>query len=286
VVDLAAPDATNRVPEGEEAPPTDTPTLAARLGNYTQISDKKVKVSHTSEAVDAAAEDIQKIGKQVALKIRELKRDMEMMLLQNLPASPGAGQAATTRQAAGFPAFLRTNTIRTAGGVNPTLSNSPHGYPNAAAVAGTTPVALTEKQFNDIIAKCWVAGAEPTMALVNAGNKRLISSTFTGASTRYKDAIDKRLVSAIDVYTSDFGELTIVPTRFIPQTDGIVAGDNWPVYIIDPEFARVAWLDPMQQKPLAETGHSRNRLVWCEYTLQVDNEAAHGVIADTTGLAP
>ena len=174
VVALAAPDVTNRVPEGEEAPPTDSPTLAARLGNYTQISDKKVKVSHTSEAVDAAAEDIQKIGKQVALKIRELKRDMEMMLLQNVPASPGAGQAATTRQAAGFPAFLRTNVIRAAGGINPTLSNSPHGYPNAAATAGTTPVALTESQFNTIIAACWTAGAEPTMALVNAGNKRLI----------------------------------------------------------------------------------------------------------------
>ena len=43
-------------------------------------------------------------------------------------------------------------------------------------------------------------------------------------------------------------------------------------------------LDEVQQKPLAETGHSIRTLVWCEYGLQVDNEAAHGVIADTNNL--
>lgn len=281
VVDLAAPDGTNRVPEGEQAPATDAGTLALRMSNYTQISDKKVVTSHTSEAVDAAAEDIQKIAEQVALKMREMKRDCEVMLTQNIAADPGAGVGATTRVSAGLGAFLRTNTIREAGGADPTLSGTTQGYPNAAATPGTAPAALTEDNFNQIITDCWTAGGTPTMALVHSGNKRLISSTFTGASTRYKDAIDKRLVAAIDIYTSDFGELQIVPTRFMEPTDGN-GGDNWPVYVLDPEYYRVAWLDEVKQKPLAETGHARERLVWGEYGLQVDNEAAHGVIADTT----
>lgn len=284
VVDLAAPDINNRVPEGEQAPGTDTPTLARRLGNYTQISDKKVVTSHTDEAVDSAAEDINRLAEQIALKMREMKRDVEMMLLQNIAAVPGAGQAATTRVTAGLPAFLRTNVNRAAGGSNPTLSGTTQGYPNAAATPGTTPVALTETAFNNVIAACWTAGAEPTMALVNATNKRLISSTFTGSSTRYKDATDKQLVAAIDVYTSDFGELDIIPTRFIPNTDFVppsTPGDNIPVYILDPDYLRMAWLDTVKQKPLAETGHARSRLIWGEYGLQVDNEAAHGVLADT-----
>lgn len=284
VVALAEPSMTNRVAEGEQAPGTDTPTLAVRLGNYTQISDKKVATSHTDEAVDAAAEDINRLAEQVALKMRELKRDVEMMLLQNIAAVPGAGEAATTRVAAGFPAFLRTNVLREAGGANPTLSGTTQGYPNAAATPGTTPAAITEDDFNDVITACWRKGAEPTMALVDALNKRVISKTFTGSSTRYKDATDRALVAAIDVYTSDFGELDIVPTRFIPPTDG-AGGNNYPVYLIDPDYVRMVWLDEVQQKPLAETGHARSRLIWGEYSLQVDNEEAHGVLADTNGAA-
>jgi Family of unknown function (DUF5309) len=286
VVDLAAPDINNRVPEGEQAPGTDNGTLANRLGNYTQISDKKVVTSHTDEAVDSAAEDINRLAEQVALKMREMKRDVEMMLLQNIAAVPGAGQAATTRVSAGLPAFLKTNVVRAAGGANPTLSGGTDGYPNAAATPGTTPVALTEDAFNEVIGKCWKAGAQPTMALVEALNKRVISKTFTGSATRYKDAIDKTISAAIDVYVSDFGELDIVPTRFLPNTDFVApatTGNNIPVYVLDPDYLRMVWLDEVKQKPLAETGHARSRLIWGEYGLQVDNEQAHGVIADTNG---
>ena len=284
VVDLAAPDIANRVPEGEQNPPTDDPTLAVRLGNYTQISDKKVVTSQTDQAVDAAAEDINRISEQIALKLREMKRDVEMMLLQNISATPGAAEAAGTRQTAGLPGFLRTNSFREAGGADPTLSGGTSGYPNAPATPGTVPVPLTEDVFNNAITACWTQGSTPTMALVDALNKRVISSTFTGSSTRFKDATDKKLVAAVDIYTSDFGEIDIVPTRFLPSTQQAGDGANIPVYILDPDYARMVWLDEVQQKPLAETGHARARLVWGEYGLQVDNEAAHAVIADTNGL--
>lgn len=282
-VDLQSPDASNRVPEGEDAPSVDDATLATRYSNYTQISDKVVSTSHTSEAIDAAAEDVQKIAKQITLKLKELKRDMEIMLTDNVPAVPGAAQGATTRQTAGLRAFMRTNTARGATGADPTLSGGTDGYPNAAAVAGT-PRPMTEALFNDVIEQCWQAGADPTIALVNSGNKRVISETFTASSTRYKDAIDKRLVNSIDIYTSDFGELQVVPTRFMrasnPGTDTAFS-----VMVLDPNFARVAFLETIRQKPLAETGHSRKRLIWGEYGLQVDSEKAHGEIADTTNAA-
>ena len=77
-----------------------------------------------------------------------------------------------------------------------------------------------------------------------------------------------------------------MPTRFLPNTDFVppsTLGDNIPIYVIDPDFVRMVWLDEVKQKPLAETGHARSRLIWGEYGLQVDNEQAHGVIADTTG---
>lgn len=279
IVDLAAPDSDNRVIEGDDAPAVDEGTLATRVGNYTQISDKRVKTSHTSEASDAAAEDIQKISKQIALKMREMKRDKEVMLLSNVAANPGA--SGTARVAAGVPAWIRTNTIDEAGGADPTLSGGANGYPNAAATAATAAATLTEDQFNDAIQSAWEAGGNPTIAMVNAGNKRLISNTFTGSSTRYKDAIDKTLVNAIDIYDSDFGQLSVVPNRWQPAIDA-PTNTQYYVLLLDPEFMGVSYLEDVRQKPLAETGHSKDRLVWCEYTLQVDNEAAHAIIRGKT----
>lgn len=283
VVTLNAVDATNRVIEGEDAPATDAATNGVRLGNFTQISDKKVIVSHTSEAVDAAADNLQKIAKQMTFKMKELKRDKEVMLLQNIAAA--AGSSGVARAAAGLPAFLRTNTIFTSGGADGTLSGTTSGYPNAASTPGTTPGEFTEDDFNDAIQSTWENGGDPTLVLVNANNKRIISETFVGNATRYKDTVDQKVINSIDFYESDFGTLTIVPTRFMLPNDG-AGGDNYMVLGIDPEFIHILYLETLQEAPLAKTGHNNKRLMWCEYTLQVDNEAAHFTIRDTDGVMP
>lgn len=284
IVELKDPDGSNRVIEGDDSPATDEGTLAERIWNFTQISDKVVSVSQTSQAVDAAAENIQRMSKQKALKMKEMKRDMEVMLLQNVPGV--AGSSGVARQTAGFPAFLRTNASITAGATAPTLSATTEGYPNAGWGDATATRVFDENTLNTVIAAGWESGAEPSVIMLNGGNKRRLSATFTGNSTRYKDAIDQRLVASIDFYESDFGELTVVPNRFQPTLNDGGDDDNYAVYIIDPEYARMAWLDPVQSKPLAETGHALNELVWGEYGLQVDNEAAHGIIPDTDNTVP
>lgn len=284
ILALADPQDDNRVLEGDDAPGIDTGTLATRVGNYTQISDKVVSTSNTSNAVTAAAENIQRLPKQVALKMRELKRDMEVMLLSNVAAAAGAaGPPGTARTAAGLPVWIRTNVVAPADSTDPALSDTTSGFPDTACGVGTV-ADLTEDDFNDVIQACWESGGNPTIAMVNANNKRIISETFTGSSTRYKDATDKRLVNAIDIYTSDFGELTVVPNRFQPALDAPPTA--FAVYVLDPDYIEIAFLETMRQKPLAETGHSTKRLVWCEYTLCVLNEAAHGIIRDTNGTMP
>lgn len=275
VVDLASP-AANRVLEGEAAPGNDAPTNAVRLGNYTQISDKVVEVSDTAEAVNGAA-DVQTLAKQVAFKLKELKRDMELMLVSNVAAV--AGGASTARITAGLPAFLRSNVSRGTSGANGTLSGTTAGYPNAAATDGTAR-ALTEQMLKDVIASCWNNGAEPSIVLCGSAVKQKISSTFTGSATKYQDMTNKKsLVAAIDVYVSDFGTLQIVPSRFL-ETRTVAARD---VFVLDPNYARVAFLKNVNQKPLARTGHSERRLIAAEYGLQVDSEKAHGIIADING---
>ena len=51
-------------------------------------------------------------------------------------------------------------------------------------------------------------------------------------------------------------------------------------YVIDPNYARVAYLQQTKQEDLAKTGHSQRKLISCEYGLQIDAESAHGVIRD------
>ena len=275
VVDLAAP-AANRVLEGEAAPGNDAPTNASRLGNYTQISDKVVEVSDTAESVNGAA-DVQTVAKQVAFKLKELKRDMELMLVSNVAANAGA--AGTARVTAGLPAFLTSNVSRGSGGANPTLSGTTAGYPDAAATDGTAR-ALTEAMLKTVIAACWDNGAEPSLVVCGSAVKQKISSTFTGSATKYQDMTEKKTLSAaIDVYVSDFGTLTIVPSRFL-ETRTVAARD---VFVIDPNYARVAFLQNVKQRPLARTGHAERRLISVEYGLQVDTQKAHGIIADIDG---
>jgi hypothetical protein len=273
-VDLAAP-AANRVLEGEAAPGNDAPTNAVRLSQYTQISDKVVEVSDTNQKVNGVA-DAQTVAKQIAYKLKELKRDIEVMLLSNVAAVPG--DATTARVTAGLPAFLRTNVDRGTGGASGTLSGTTSGYVNAAATDGT-PRALTEAMLKSVIAQCWDNGAEPSIVLCGSAVKQKISSTFTGSATKFKNVDDKKVVAAVDLYVSDFGELQIVPTRFLETRT--VAGRD--VFVLDPNYARVAYLQTVQQKPLARTGHAERRLISTEYGLQIDSQKAHGVIADING---
>ena len=269
VVDLAAASGSNRVIEGEAAPGNDAPTNAVRQANYTQISDKVVEVSDTANAVKGAA-DAQTTAKQIAYKLKELKRDMEKMICDNVAASAGA--SGTARQTAGLPAFLRTNVSRGTSGADGTTSGTGSaGYVNAAATDGTAR-AVTESLLKEVIADCWDAGAEPSLVICGSSQKQTIS-TFTGNSTKFKEITDKTLSAAIDIYVSDFGELQIVPSRLSRTRD---------VLVLDPNYARVAYLQPTTQKELSRTGHAERRLISVEYGLQVDNEAAHGAVADVS----
>lgn len=267
VVELGSVDTNNAVPEGEDTPSVDSPVVALRMVNYTQIMDKVVKVTDTSQRVDGAAK-VEKLAKQISYKLKELKRDKETALLANAAAVPGAAVGATTRKMAGFEAFIITNASRGASGAAPTLSGTTDGYPNAAHTPGTAR-AITEDIVNTVIQSCWTQGGEVKYGIVGPSTKRTISKTFNGYATKYKDADAKKLINAIDVYESDFGQIQIVPNRFSNAAS---------MLFIDPEFVSICELQPTRQLELARTGHTENRLIQWEGTLQVGNQKACGIV--------
>jgi hypothetical protein len=51
-------------------------------------------------------------------------------------------------------------------------------------------------------------------------------------------------------------------------------------FVLDPEYAALAYLRPFQTNELARTGDSEKTQILAELTLEVRNEAAHGLVAD------
>lgn len=274
-VDLAAVDTSNRQLEGD-ALGNSAPTNAVRKGGYTQISAKVSETSSTANSVNGVA-SAQTIAKQIAYKLQELKRDMESMLLDNTAANAGA--AGTARATAGLPAYLTSNVNRGTGGANGTTSGTGEaGFVNAAATDGTLRP-ITEALLQGVIADCWNAGATPSIVMCGSAQKQKIS-TFTGNATRFKEAEDKKLSAAIDIFESDFGQLSIVPNRLM-RSRTVSSVDYTPdVLVLDPSYAEVVYLQTAKQEPLAKTGLSERRLISCEYGLQVTSQKAHGIIAD------
>lgn len=269
-VSLDAASDSNAVVEGADAD-NDDPNNAVKLGNYCQLSDKTAQVSTTNDAVDGVG-DVQTMDQQVALKSQALKLDMEKQMLSNKAAN--GGNASTARVSASFISFLRSNVSRGSGGANPTLSDTTTGYPNAAPTDGTQRE-FTEALFKDVMQLAYDNGGKPSMALMGSYNKR-VASGFTGNATRYKDVEDKKIVAAVDIYVSDFGSVSLAPSRHIRTRDCI---------LVDPSMVSVDFLQKFGREKLAKTGHSNREMVSVEYTLKVRNEKAHGHVADLTTSA-
>jgi hypothetical protein len=263
---LASSVTNNAVIEGDEIAFTTTADRV-RLGNYTQISRKQVIVSGTARAVNmAGVED--ELAYQIAKQGKELRLDMEKRACGQFPAV--AGGAATARETAGFEAFLTTNVNNSSTGAsNPTLSGSTKGYPNAAPVDGTLR-AFSETILKDVIQKSWTSGGKAAMAIVGPVNKARASG-FTGIAQIRKEAAGERpatIMGAADVYVSDFGNITFVPSRQVRESAAL---------FVDPNYASIVTLRPFELIELAKTGDAEKRALITEWGVKVNTEKAHGV---------
>ncbi len=258
---LAAASATNAVIEGDDAT-TDASAATTRLGNYTQIQDKVARTTGTEDTVKKAGRG-NELDYQVMKRSKELKRDMEASLFAN--NAKVAGNDTTARELAGIPAWLATNTSAGTSGSDPT------GDGTDARTDGTQR-AFTEDLLLDVMQSCWENGGEPDALIVGPFNKRKVSG-FTGVATKFKDVDDKKIIASADVYVSDFGEINIVPNRFSRPRDAI---------LLQKDMFKAAMLRPMFTEPLAKTGDSERKQILVEWTLQMCNEAAHGIVADLT----
>lgn len=202
--------------EVEHTPPSVTQS-------YAQNFIKNIIVPDTLQ-------DVQTYGMKKAYQyfskkaMKELALDMEMALISQSPQGP-----AQPRKLTGMTSAITTNVLD---------------------AAGASP--LTEEMFNDLLQAAWDQGSEPSVVLVNSAQKRVISN-FTGGTVKNLDAKDKKLFMGVDWLDTDFGEVKVVLTRYLAQSE---------VLAIDPNLWELAWLKRAKHNPLGKMGdNTRGQIV-------------------------
>jgi hypothetical protein len=210
------------------------------------------------------------INDQLAKASAEVKRDIELTLLSNQTATNG--NSSTARKLGGLQAWLATNGDFGVGGSAGSLGTT-------ARTNGTNRT-FTETELKTVIKEVYQSGGNPKVLMVNPGHKQTVSAFAGIAAQRYMAPSNEptTIIGAADVYLSDFGTVSVVPNRFMTSTN---TGDEV-AFVVDPDMAAVAYLRPFQTNELAKTGDAEMTQLLAELTLEVKNEAAHGIVADIT----
>lgn len=234
------------------------------LNNVCQISYKVIGVTGTQEAIRHYGRGSE-LDYEVAKKGKELKKDMDNDICANVPKVTGT--AIIARKTAGIESWLKTNTSKGALGVDPT------GDGSDARTDGTQR-AFTEDLLQSVLQSAYTnSGERPNKLVVGAFNKKQVAG-FAGGATRQVDAKSKAVYASVDIYYGPYGEvLDVIPSRQSRSRSALVLND---------EYLKLAVLRPMQDKQLAYTADTEQRVLLTEYAFIPGNEAAHGIVADLT----
>lgn len=255
--------ANNAVIEGDDAT-TDAAVATLRRDNQTQISDKVARVTGTGRKVNTAGRG-DELDYQMLKKGRELRRDMEKVATDN--KAKVVGNDTTARELAGAAAWIATN-IDDASDATASTGDGTDAHTDGTARA------FTEDQVKGVMKLVFDEGGNPDM-LMTGGFNRQIASSFSAGRTNMQRSEDKVLHATFDVYDSDFGELKIVPNRFMEaRTAMILEMDMWALSFIPGRN--------FLTEELAKTGDSDRRQILSEYTLEARNQKANGIINDLT----
>ena len=153
---------------------------------------------------------------------------------------------------------------RTAGGIiNQVTTQAINGVTNSN-VGSAGGAQITSTLLNGYLGASAQFGKTVNTLLVNANLKQRIS-TFSVNNTRNVDAASKELVQAVDVYSSDFGIVTIQYHRYVPTTS--VVG-----YIKD--YFSIGFLDAMKYEDRPAAGYYKAGAIVGELTYQLANQYA------------
>jgi len=243
----------NAALEGAERPNVRF-TNRVRYGNYTQIFTEAVEVSGS----DMAARQVglaDELDYQKQERLRELIRNLENTIINGgKPGSDPQGSGTVRRTMKGIVQHLSTNVFHAGDSGFPTGND------------------LDEAKVNYVLRNIWENSSGNVNLIVVGGFQKRKINAFCSESRTY-GAGDTTFTDMVSLYESDFGVCRIVTTRWLPQDTALFL-----------DASRIGVLPLAGRnfhfKPLASTGDYECGQLIGEYTLELKNEAAHGVIRD------
>ena len=243
----------NAALEGADKP-TARFTNRTRCSNCTQIFTATVEVSGT----DIAASQLglaDELDFQKQERLRELIRDLENTVINGgQPSSNPEGSSSVRRSIQGIVQHLSSNVFHT----------GDSGFPS-----GTD---LDEEKINYVLRQIWDNSSGNVDLIVVGGFQKRKINAFC-ADSRSFGANDTTFTNLVSIYESDFGVCRIITTRWMPA-DAVLLLDSSRVNVL-PLAGR-----SFHFKPLASSGDYECGELIGEYTLELKNEAAHGMIRD------
>jgi len=229
-------------------------TNRSRCGNYTQIFTAAVEVSGT----DMAASQLglaDEMDYQKQERLRELLRDLENTVINGgQPSSGPEGSGTVRRSMKGIIQHVSTNVFHTGDSGFPTGND------------------LDEAKINYVLRQIWESSSGNVDLIVVGGFQKRKINAFTADSRSYA-AGDTTFTDMVNIYESDFGICRIATTRWMPQ-DAALLLDSSRISVL-PLAGR-----SFHFKPLASSGDYECGELIGEYTVELKNEAAHGLIRD------
>ncbi len=237
----------NAALEGADAP-TARFTNRVRKGNYSQIFTSSVRVSGSDLAVRKLSL-ADELDYQKQERLREMLRDLENTVLNGVAAAANPQGSASVR--------------RTMNGIIPSLTSN---------ITDASAAALTEATLNSALRSIWSnASASIDTIVVNGFQKRKINNFITSSQSYAAD--DTTYRNLVSIYESDFGVCRVILSRTVPA-DTVLLLDSSRIDVL-PLAGR-----SFHYKPLAASGDYEAGEIIGEYTLELRNESAHGMITN------
>ncbi len=227
-------------------------TNRTRCGNYTQIFTATVEVSGSEMSASQLGLD-DEMDYQKQERLRELIRDLENTVVNGgQPAGSPEGSGSVRRSMNGIVQHLSTHVYHT----------GDSGFPSGED--------LDEDKVNYVLRKIWDSSNGNVDLIVVGGYQKRKVNSFSGESRTYGPE-DTTYRNMVNIYESDFGICRVVTTRWMPR-DAALLIDSSRINVL-PLAGR-----SFHFKPLASSGDYECGELIGEYTLELKNEAAHGVV--------
>lgn len=210
--------------------------------NYTQIGQEKVEASRTQRK-RAMYGVGDPYDHEVGKKFKELAIRFERSLVHGQRAISGG---ADKRFMGGLFYYISTNSVS-----------------DVKANAKTA--------VNSLLRKCYEQGGSPTVLMVSPAVKEAISLNVDPAARR-TTRTDSTGGYVIDNFMSDFGDVEIVTNRHFPKTKGLA---------LQKEFIKRKVFTGYFHEYLAKIGDGDQGEIVGEFSLEVKNEKAHGILTLT-----